>query len=512
MNLRELPCNLDDDPYDLAAVMGMLPVRSGQSIILMSKEYVLALLEAPPKGRNDISPEDLRASLHFDADLVFDRNYTQIASKTMQLRTTTSFLILQEMSRTKEGINQIMQRLLSPYVYRAFESLNVDVDSRKRDMLTRSFDEWDSHKDPMDEFHGELDICTSKGQERRPTIHIEVPEEDIPIDLKDYIRYFLKDLFRLNNVYDGDNFRYRPEVLEDYWEVVAVEQARFSAHIIPSEKSIALTIFSNENQFGIQRSDDPDYLDLVEFLIREERLPAIKNCKIKLNGRTTNDEEILEEMLSIETDLYDDQMHIPYAIGIPHQLSEEGLLALRKGLHRLSGLSVDLMFPVSSRPEMQYDDLTTLGFDLDVSLDGMRFIFDGRELSEAGLDDIASVIGEKLLALSRTIYSDPPNFPSPDIGPISEELHDLIGYAEKEGVTDELVRQIISRIVVLDYYRSLTKLSYALSEQTIKRLNGMHDITFTMPKILMPFLDMAMRGEDIDRMVICGLKIEEERP
>ena len=54
--------------------------------------------------------------------------------------------------------------------------------------------------------------------------------------------------------------------------------------------------------------------------------------------------------LSIETDLYDDQMHIPYAIGIPHQLSEEGILALRKGLHKLSGLSVDLMFPVSPRP------------------------------------------------------------------------------------------------------------------------------------------------------------------
>ena len=146
----------------------------------------------------------------------------------------------------------------------------------------------------------------------------------------------------------------------------------------------------------------------------------------------------------------------------------------------------------------------------------MRFIFDGRELSEDCLDDIASIIGEKLLALSRTIYTDPPNFPSPDIGPISKELQDLIGCAEKEGsFPDELVRQIISRIIVLDYYRSLlTKLSYALSEQTIKRspLNGMHDITFTMPKILMPFLDMAMRSEDIDHMVIFGLKIEEERP
>ena len=87
----------------------------------------------------------------------------------------------------------------------------MSIDNRKRDMLIRSFDEWSGHKDPMDEFYGQLDIWHDKGAERRPMLHIEVPDNDIPIYWQELYKIFFKGLVQTNNVYNGDNFRYFDE-------------------------------------------------------------------------------------------------------------------------------------------------------------------------------------------------------------------------------------------------------------------------------------------------------------
>jgi len=125
------------------------------------------------------------------------------------------------------------------------------------------------------------------------------------------------------------------------------------------------------------------------------------------------------------------------------------------------------------------------------------------------MHEVVLAVGEKLLGLSRQVYRDPANFPQPDIDELDAEVRRLIDRAEEDGLTEEMAREIVAKITVLDYYESLAKFSYALSEQLVEYLEGMQTITFAIPRVLLALLNRVLEERSADELVLSSLGGEE---
>jgi hypothetical protein len=331
--------------------------------------------------------------------------------------------------------------------------------------------------------------------------------ERLPPDLKKYSRYFLKNLFRLNNIHGRNEFYHPPEAVENYWEIISPDQGVFHAEMAPASNSLAIGLYRTSKSFGLERSDNPDYYGLLEMLATEKREPRIKGCQVELHGASREDEVALQETLSIETLLAEDPAMPPRAIGLPQRLSDEGRELFLSRLRQLSGVRAEVLFPINPRdPDCGDQDFSVLGFDLRLDRETDRFLLDDTVVSEATADQVALAIGGKLLALSRQLYRDPAGFPQPDVDALDVEVHALISRAEQEGLSDGLAREIVAKITVLDYYESLAKYSHALGEQVRRYLEGTQVVTFTVPRALLALLDRRFEERGADDIVLSGLE------
>jgi len=280
----------------------------------------------------------------------------------------------------------------------------------------------------------------------------------------------------------------------------------FHLELLPSSHSMTLGLYRTLRSFGLARTDNPDYYDLVEFLATERRAPRIKGCLVKVHGATSEDELILQEALSIESDVVEDPTAGGMIAAVPRPMSAEGLAAFRSRLMELTGVRSEVRFPVNLRdPDCGEQDLSVLGFDLILDRDTGRFIMDDVAVSRSNLHGVGLAFAAKLLALSRQAYRDSPRFPEPDLDLLDEEVHTLMARAERDELGDELAREIVAKITVLDYYESLARYSYALGEQLVEVLEGRQNVTFTIPRILLAMLDSSIGPEELDERVLRAL-------
>jgi hypothetical protein len=497
--INEVPSALVGDAEVLAAVQGLVPVRSGEVIRLLPRKKVISLVEERREAGDDSS--ELLAALEFNGEAAFRQSFSQLASATLRASTSTIYLMLLEMSARSESRDALVRQLLARPVEEMIRELALHGDEEKVRLLRLSLDDWAGGRESDDE----ADVTGGT-----PSLRVSESADEIPSDLRKYSRYFLKNLFRLNNIHGSYEFFHPPEVIEDYWEVVAPYQGVFDAEIVPSSKSLTVRMFLTSRSFGLTRTENPDYFDLVELLVSERRSPRVKGSRVEVHGITADDEVALEEVLSIESMLVEDPTMPGLAALVPMAMSPQGLASFRSRLRNLSGIKAEVQFPVNVNDPYGGDqEYSVLGFDLDYDLEAKAFILDEEMISPADLQLVVLTVGGKLLGLSRQLYRDPANFPAPDVHELESEVHALIARAEDTDLTEELAKEIVTKITVLDYYESLAKFSYALSERIVSLLDGKQDIEFTMPRALLALLNAALLTRNADEMLLDSL--EERR-
>jgi hypothetical protein len=507
MPFRDVPAEQSADAEILAAVLGLVPVRSEGVVRLMSKQEVMDRIEELRCAGEETESYRLLADLEFDGEGVFRRSFSQMASKSIRVQTSTLFRMLEAMASTNESRNDLLRRAFAPAVREGFRPIEVGVDEEKAKMIWFSLDQWAALK-PSSPEEDPTDVAPGiPGY--RPELRTRTDNERLPPDLRKYSRYFLKNLFRLNNIHGHNEFYYPPEVIENYWEVVSPDQGIFQAEMVPVTRSLTVGLYRTERSFGLQRTANPDYFGLAEMIALEKRVPRIKGCRVDVHGETTEDEVALQEALGIETVLFEDGSPMTGAMGIHQELSADGLALFRKKLRELSGVRAEVRFPVNpASPDTWDTDYSVLGFDLRLDPDTGRFLLDDAIVSEPTLDQVVLAVGAKLLALSRQLYREPGNFPQPDVESLDRKVHALIAQAEKEGLTDERAREIVAMIIVLDYYEALAKYSYALSEHLLHYLEGTQVVTLTIPRVLLAILDRVLEERDADDIILEALARE----
>lgn len=498
MNIREVPADQRVDAEILAALLDLIPVLEGDRYLLMGRGAVINKVEEARHLRDRERGIELAKAMEFNAEAVFRERYTQVASKVLSVRASTLFRMLEEASVTGESRDQLMRRLLRPSVESAIDELSGRLSEESEDMLRFSLEEWRDGGRQMREIEAE-DL--QEGELAVPVLRKRIPTQELPADLRKYSRYFLKNLFRLNNTYGHHEFFYPPEIIERYWEFISPDQGRFELEVIPASGTLALLLYDVSKRFGLERTENPDYYALAEFLARDARKRCIKGCRIKVHGWTPEDDEVLEQMMLIETDASDEPL--PDAMGcIAHELSPEGLEEFRRLLRELSGIRAQVQFPVSERTADGKNDLAVLGFDIGIDPETGRFLLDGTEASERSMHEVVVLIGKKLLDLSREAYRDPARFPEPNIEELDAEVHRLIAEAEEEGLTEETAKEIVAKITVLDYYEALARYSYVLSEQLVKYMESEQTVTFTIPRMLLALLNRVLEGQSADDVIL----------
>jgi hypothetical protein len=506
MFVREVPAQKATDAEILASLQGLIPVLCGERFLLLPRKRVMNMIEESREAGRYEETSRLLKALEFNDEAVFRRSFSQMTSRSVELPTSTLYRMLEEMSETGESRDDLMRRLLAPAVSEALDNASEAMDEEKARLLRLSLEDWKGKRVREEEVEFD-DLAGVEGAIPAPVLRLRLGGEQLSEDLRKYSRYFLKNIFRLNNIHGRYEFHHPPEVIEDYWEVVSPEQGVFHMEISPSHRSLSVGLYRTTRAFGLLRTDNPDYYDLVEFLVSEKRSPRIKGCLVDVHGATAEDEIILEEALSIESMLLEDPTASGMVAGVPRPMSSEGLSAFRSRLMQLSGIRAEVRFPVNVHdPECGDQDFSVLGFDLHLDKGSGRFVMDDVVVSEPTMNAVGLAIAGKLLALTRQVYRDPANFPQPDIDQLDAEVHALITRAEREELSDELAREIVAKITVLDYYESLAKYSYALSEELLKQLEGTQSVTFTIPRILLALLDATVGPDGINERVLGGLR------
>ncbi|MBI0584701.1 MAG: hypothetical protein ISF22_10830 [Methanomassiliicoccus sp.] len=504
MSFREVPSEQAANAEILASVQGLYPVPYGDVIRLLPKKKVMDLIEASRTGDGPEETTRLLATLEFNGEAVFRRSFSQMASRSVAVRATTLFRMMAEMGETREGRDDLMRRLLAPVVAEVHQKMAPAMDPEKAGLISQSLEDWTGRR--VEEEIDAEDLGTSPGR-TSPVLRVRMGRDAVPPDLQKYSRYFLKNLFRLNNIHGRNEFFHPPEVIDDYWEVVSPDQGVFHLEIDPSAGTMTVGLYHTSRSFGLARTENPDYYDLVEFLANEKRSPSINGCRVDVHGATPEDEVALEEAMSIETMVVEDPTAGGRTAAVPRPMSPEGLSEFRSRLMQLTGVRAEVRFPVNlADPGCGDQDFSVLGFGLDLDREIDRFIIDDVVVSQSTMPAVGLAFADKLLALSRQLYRDPPRFPGGDIDELDTEVRGLIDRAETGELTDQLAREIIAKITVLDYYESLARYSYALSEQLLEVLEGEQNITFTMPRVLLALLDTALEGRDMDDLIIDGLR------
>ncbi|WP_019177655.1 hypothetical protein [Methanomassiliicoccus luminyensis] len=501
MTVRKVPEGREADAGILAAMLDLVPVRSGGRFELLSRREVERRAEAFRSRGEGGRADALLGSLDFDGDAIFRRTFSQMASMVVRVRTSTLHRMLKSGAGAGEGRDGVMRRALAPAIGRQLDTISGQLGGERSDMLRYSLDQWAGTKSALKEARP-LDFLMGGEEPARPALRTALADDRVPEDVRKYSRYFFKNLFRLNNIHGDNAFFYPPEVIENYWEVVAPDQGAFAVELCPSAGSLVISLFNPYRYFGLERTENPDYFGLVEMLALEHRKGQIKGCRANVRGATMEDDLALRELLSIETHLHDEELFSP---GMPEELSPAGLAAFRAGLRELSGIRAEVLFPINERSEEGGRDFTTLGFDIELDKSTGRFRLDGEEASDDNQDRLALAIGTKLLALSRRLYRDPPHFPEPDVDELKRHIRGLMERAERGELTEALAREIVAKITVLDYFESLEKYSYALAVRTVEYLEGEQEIAFTIPMVFQALLDLELEGRSLDSVLLDGL-------
>ena len=177
-------------------------------------------------------------------------------------------------------------------------------------------------------------------------------------------------------------------------------------------------LFRTSRGFGMNRTENEDYYNLLELLASERRDPRIHGCRVDLHGPTFEDEQYLQEALSVETVLVEEpcpRRHTGRKAPAPEPRGTESLPLpaakdcpgfVRRSSSRLTSptriWARGLLGP-GVRPCIRSRCRT-------VSSSMIPIVSPGTQ------QDVVLVIGSKLLALSRRVYPRPAAFPEPDVG------------------------------------------------------------------------------------------------
>lgn len=507
MPYRQVPAERSIDADILAALHGLCPVRSDDAIELMPRQRVMDLIDEHRKAGKAEAVKTLLEAMGFDGEEVFRKSYSQMASCKLSVRTSTMYRLLERMSRTGESREDILRRLLTPAIDEVLAAVAETGDAGMVSLLRHTLDGWGRKQyGREDASKRDQGSCRESGGSM---LHTCLEGDSLPSDLNKTSRYFLKNLFRLNNLHDNDRFHHPPEVVEDYWEVISPDQGIFDIKMVPARRELAMGLYRTCHSFGLNRTDNEDYYNLLEFLASERRDPRIYGCSVDLHGPTRQDEVYLQEALSIESELFEDPLSEGSLAGRPRPLSPEGLRAFRSSLRRMSGVRATMRFPENlADPEQGREDFSVLGFDLTYEPGSERFLIDEVPVSPGTLDDLALVIGDKLLALSRRLCPRPSPFSEPDLSAMEAEVHVLIARSEEREPSEELARRIVAKITVLDFYESLVRYAFALSNQLIGHLQGDQVIVLTIPRVLLALLNEELDRRSADELLLSGLSQE----
>ena len=204
MSIRQVPAERPGDADILASLQGLYPIPSGSIIELVPRQRVMDLIEKRQQtGEGDVGP--LLKALEFDGEAAFRKGYSQMSSCKLNLRTSTIFMLLRAMSETGESRNEVLRRILAPRWRRPWTGTADSVDEGKAYLLRYSLNNWiGMHRstgdfvEPGDERCGDGDAGLS---------HLTCMEgEGLPPELNKTSRYFLKNLFRLNNLHGENEF------------------------------------------------------------------------------------------------------------------------------------------------------------------------------------------------------------------------------------------------------------------------------------------------------------------
>lgn len=507
---RLYPAERKVDAEIVAALQGLYPVRCGDLIELLPRQKVLDLIEERDGAGDVEAAEELSRALAFDGDSAFQRSYSQMTSCRLIVRTSTLFRLMEISTRSDEGRDDILRRQLAFAIDKALEDVTKHGSEEKVGLVHRSLSEWRSLRPHRQEGAGSEEGDHGRSGTGR-TLYTCLEGDSLPPELVKTSRYFLKNLFRLNNLHGNNEFHHPPEVVEDYWEIVSPDQGIFEVRMVPARRELALVLFRTSRSFGLNRTDNEDYYGLIEFLASERREPRIHGCRVEIRGRTREDDVYLEEALSVETEVVEGPIPDGPLAGIPRPLSLEGLRTFRSCLRRMSGVRAEVQFPIDPNdPFPGSENLSVLGFDLSFDREEGRFLIDEVPVRPGGEDDVALVIADKLLALSRRLCPRPSSLPVPDMQKMEAEVRALIALSEQDDRGEELARKIVAKITVLDYYESLVRYAYALSRQLIEFLEGEQEIVLAIPRPLLALLNEELDERSVDDLLMAGHRKEGE--
>jgi hypothetical protein len=495
---RLYPAERKVDAEIVAALQGLYPVRCGDLIELLPRQKVLDLIEERDGAGDVEAAEELSRALAFDGESAFQRSYSQMTSCRLIVRTSTLFRLMEISTRSDEGRDDILRRQLAFAIDKALEDVTKHGSEEKVGLVT-----------PFPERVEVLKTSSpgggwQRGRGSRPVGHGQDPlhcleGDSLPPELVKTSRYFLKNLFRLNNLHGNNEFHHPPEVVEDYWEIVSPDQGIFEVRMVPARRELALVLFRTSRSFGLNRTDNEDYYGLIEFWPRNGGSHVSMAAGSRYEVAHERTMCTLRRLSAWRPEVVEGPIPDGPLAGIPRPLSLEGLRTFRSCLRRMSGVRAEVQFPIDPNdPFPGSENLSVLGFDLSFDREEGRFLIDEVPVRPGGEDDVALVIADKLLALSRRLCPRPSSLPVPDMQKMEAEVRALIALSEQDDRGEELARKIVAKITVLDYYESLVRYAYALSRQLIEFLEGEQEIVLAIPRPL-----LALLNEELGR-TFCG--------
>ncbi len=516
--LREFPISQRADAKVFALLQNLIPVEEPDEdrVLLLTKDEVMEKAARLRNTGHDQEAYKLTTLPDSYNEEAFRSLFSQMSTKTVNIRTPTMYRILMEVADTSEPRDVILRKILAPQIDESFDQIRADIDIEKARLIHFSIDNWKAKKKP--ERTEEMDDAERKShyQEivRDRKLEFSRRREELSEDFRMNVKSYLKNLVLLNNIKDNGGFFYPPEIIEKFWDLLS-DNAALDVEIYPSSEMLTLLFYYNHRAFELIFEEDPDDFELLEFLGLEMRNRRIQNLDISLRGLSPKGQRILEDILNIDTSEVTGGGLIPIQFKRMHELSEDGLRRFRDGLYTIKDVMVEMNFPMvrlllnedgsSSNPPDQIR-FNRIEFSLSLSEDQSIFLLDGVPIDSHSSDDLVSHIQKELLEFSRFIHRKPWTFPLPDPVELREEIDSTLDESTLDNLDEDQRKEVACKMTILGFHNSVIQLARTLEVALKRELTGTQELTIVMPTVLTPLLNMQLTERDIDEIILKSLE------
>lgn len=517
MTIKELSLSEKNDAEIFAALQNLILVEdphNNRILLLTRKEALEEVKSKREQGRNDDAYR-LLALTKSDSKSFLNDIFSQTSTKSYRINSTTMFKLRMTNFKTELTRSDCIKRLLGPTLSEFFNKHKKDISDENARTIEGLYNKWIRTK-------RKKTSPRSDEQDLKEIQEEDHPEQSFTFLFDGFVAQnitvpacsFIGNLLRLMNFRPDGEFYYPPEAIERYLDRYGYYFAKkiVSFQILPEMGNLSINFMSGfPAELVREANDDVDFLRILEFLVLEWKYRKFKNFEFEVKGKTEKEQKILMDLKNLETSYFkSDDPLVMTKTAVP-SLSESGREQFRAGIQKLS--KVEFVHRLGFSTQIEEDDGTwtkvpgsiyPLMFKIDLTPDGESFTLDGIIATYDKSDEMQKVIHDKLMTLAKCIYGRIWKFERPIIEGPGGKMETTPGARDDEP-DDRIINEMMRNFVVLEFYKSIDELSKALADDIIFNLMGSQVISLTIPRVLLAFLNAAMKDKNIDELIVKGL-------